>query len=196
MLLVGGPGSGKSMIAKAMASKSWGGWDWVSVSRLVTKSFVSNRDDIFDDQYVIELLYRQIKQSSNNIVVDGFPRSMIQAKSIIEWGNNFLLRLVYLDYSHISIKSLWDCVRLRATCGECGHTIIVRNNEDLIYCNNCKIGAYKRRELSFVKFSKRVCLEQNTSKKIIDSLSSKIDCDIYRVDPCHYKDTLQLIAMF
>ena len=89
ILFLGGPGTGKSTAGKRLAETL--GWPWVSSGALLRESkeqWVIEKlktAELFDDAMVAELVLPRI-ESVNNVVLDGFPRTLKQAKLMIDRG--------------------------------------------------------------------------------------------------------------
>ena len=89
ILLLGGPGSGKSTVGQRLAQDM--GWPWVSsgaILRESTEPWVIERlktAQLFDDEMVSDLVFGRL-EGVENAIIDGYPRTLRQAEIIVEKG--------------------------------------------------------------------------------------------------------------
>lgn len=89
VLFLGAPGSGKSTQGKSFAEKM--GWVWLSTGEMLRQSkekWIQEKlatGELFDDEFITEMALTEIKKHEN-VILDGFPRTLIQAKKLVEAG--------------------------------------------------------------------------------------------------------------
>ncbi len=92
MILILGPaGSGKSLQGQFLAIRH--GWTWVSVGRLLRRSNnleienLLKTGDLLPNKIVDHTLFKKLDEifSLDKVIVDGYPRSLAQAKSLVSY---------------------------------------------------------------------------------------------------------------
>lgn len=87
ILFLGAPGTGKSTAGKRLAATLQ--WPWISSGELLRESkepWVIEKlktAELFDDGMIAELVLPRIK-NTQNVILDGFPRTLKQAKIMID----------------------------------------------------------------------------------------------------------------
>lgn len=89
ILFMGAPGSGKSTQGKMWAEKH--GWVWLSTGEMLRNSkegWVQEKlatGELFDDDFITKMALEEIRKYEN-LILDGFPRTLVQAKKMVEAG--------------------------------------------------------------------------------------------------------------
>ena len=89
ILFLGGPGSGKSTVGRRLAETL--GWPWISSGELLRESkepWVVEKlktAELFDDGMMAELVLPRV-ESAQNVILDGYPRTLKQAKIMVDRG--------------------------------------------------------------------------------------------------------------
>lgn len=89
ILFLGGPGTGKSTAGKRLAETL--NWPWISSGEILRESkeqWVIEKlktAELFDDGMIAELVLPRV-ESARNVIIDGFPRTLQQAKIMVDRG--------------------------------------------------------------------------------------------------------------
>ncbi|MBN1282140.1 MAG: nucleoside monophosphate kinase [Alphaproteobacteria bacterium] len=101
-VIMGGPGSGKGSVAHGLCEKE--NFTCIETGALLRSLPEDSRaakliasGSLVPDSELFGLVEEKINES-NNVLLDGFPRTLPQAKWLIEkYSNEFSIRIVYLD---------------------------------------------------------------------------------------------------
>lgn len=118
ILLFGPAGSGKSTQGRALADLY--GWRWLSVGQVLRDSGefdeTLNNGMLVDDATVVRLMDEQIKFAESEgmeIVLDGYPRDLEQAKIMFEAGSSFFDKIDGAIVLQVPVEELWKRLELR-----------------------------------------------------------------------------------
>ena len=112
ILLLGGPGTGKSTVGKSLAAKL--AWPWMSSGEILresTEPWVIEKlktAELFDDEMVSELVFSRL-EGVENAIIDGYPRTLRQAEITVERG----LRIDLIIELTIPIEEALERLSLR-----------------------------------------------------------------------------------
>ena len=102
IILFGLAGSGKSTQGQILAKKH--GWVWLSVGQVLrdTGRFdkILEKGDLVPDEKVVKIMHekiRTIRQTGQDIILDGFPRDLWQAKWVAEHLAGDISQAIVLD---------------------------------------------------------------------------------------------------
>ena len=129
ILLLGPPGAGKGTQAARLSQR-------LGVEHLATGDILRaevadgtdlglqakeymNRGDLVPDELVIKMLLSRLKGTSRDVIFDGFPRTMAQAKALddaMKETGAFIDRVIYLE---VSTQELVRRLSGRFTCAGC-----------------------------------------------------------------------------
>lgn len=141
LVFLGAPGCGKGTIAKIFEEKL--NFCHISTGDLIRNAISSNKElgemlkqiisngNLVSDEIVLKLLNEKLKDCSSNLILDGFPRNLLQAQKLDEMIK--IDKVVYIDTPYDIIKE-----RLvgRRTCENCGKVY----NLDIYNSNTCSCG--------------------------------------------------------
>ena len=107
VIFFGPPGSGKSMQGQIMAARH--GWRWISTGDLLRRSGdpeiaeILKTGNLISDEVVNKLFYQAIADDSE-IILDGYPRTLDQARELIDRVGDRINLAVVLEVSIDEIK--------------------------------------------------------------------------------------------
>ncbi|WP_339048654.1 nucleoside monophosphate kinase [Candidatus Mesenet endosymbiont of Phosphuga atrata] len=141
VIIFGPPGSGKGT-QSCMLSRKYG-LNIIAAGDLLRAAVIANNIDIkvknaiesgilVEDKFICDIIYKQIKLSANNFILDGFPRNLNQAKflnKVLEEMNQVINYIVELQ---ISDNLIIERIVNRFICLNCG------NIYNFMYINECK----------------------------------------------------------
>lgn len=140
----GAPASGKGTRIEILRDR---GFTTISTSQLLKNSgFDLSGGNLISDDVVIELVSEAISKTQGNIILDGFPRTVPQALSLIENGIHIdkvinidapteLLveracnRLTCPECGEIFTKTDFKPPKVKGICDNCGSHLIVRDDD-------------------------------------------------------------------
>ena len=129
MIIFFGPtGSGKSVQGQLMAIRH--GWRWISAGQLLRDTsdpeIISFLKDgaLVPDDYTNRLVFQQIDKALNidgldNIILDGYPRRVEQAKKLLEYGGKVQAVIVF----DVDSGEIFDRLHLRGRIEDNPETI-------------------------------------------------------------------------
>ena len=134
---------------------------------------IMNQGKLVDDEIIIKLIEKELTNSSlNGFVLDGFPRSLAQAKKFNELLNKLNKHLDLVLYLNIDKENALNRIIGRRTCPNCGriYNILIENskplNENL--CDECNVSLTKREDDNEVTFNKRYDTYVTETSPLID----------------------------
>ena len=179
-IFLGPPGCGKGTQAKILADrlsvKSFSAGDLLrheieikSDIGLEVKGIIQKGDLVTDD-LIAKLVQKNAEpHTSNDIIIDGYPRSMGQAALLMEWieKSNQDVKVIFFD---IPKEELLDRVINRITCASCGVMYNLKTNKPkkIGVCDKCGGTDFKRRKDDDPEtFKKRLITNEKESTQII-----------------------------
>ena len=177
IVLLGPAGSGKGTISHFL-SKNYG-LKHISTGELLREN-IKNRTALgisaenytskgllVPDEIVIEMIKNIVDIQSNNLIFDGFPRSIIQAKKLDEICNIDLV-LVIIAKQDLLIQRLLS----RRVCPKCNFIYSTEDNVDI--CNNCKTKLIVRDDDNLETIKKRLSIYNKSIKKLTQYYDKKV----------------------
>jgi len=181
ILLLGPPGAGKGTQAARLSQR-------LGVEHLATGDILRaevadgtdlglqakeymNRGDLVPDELVIKMLLSRLKGTSRDVIFDGFPRTMAQAKALddamTETGA-FIDRVIYLEVSTQELvrrlSGRFTCAgcqvpyhkesspsRVEGICDSCGRELTQRPDDRLEFVLT-RLSVYKRQTIPVLEF--------------------------------------------
>lgn len=105
ILLMGGQGVGKGTHARALIERD--GYGYVEAGAMLRAlppesrlAQIIARGELVPDEDLFDLISNAIKDTSGDIILDGFPRTLGQAQWIVQnYADKFDIRVIYLNVS-------------------------------------------------------------------------------------------------
>ncbi len=157
-VLIGPAGAGKGTLAEILKKN---GFEVYTTSEVLRENNVEipKNGELVSDDTVISSVKNKIVNSTGNLFLDGFPRSVRQAKALFE-SNIEVERVIVLD---CPIEVLLERSKDRVICKNCRQTYTLSAFKWPIVegiCDNCK------KELIYVKRTEDT--PENTQKRYDD----------------------------
>ncbi len=133
----------------------------------IAKKFVED-GDLVPSMYVIPLILKKIKNSTKDILLDGFPRTLNQFKQLEEFINENKGYMVKLLEIKISIPKLQQRVggRWHCHCGEIFHTVYRPPNIEGI-CDVCHKKLFRRRDEGLNVLKNRILIFRKRTMPLV-----------------------------
>lgn len=135
-VIMGVPGSGKDTQASLLESDN--GFKIIRVGQLIRElsrkdkelNKIQKKGDLADEILVNELMSDALDRQpeNSNILSDGYPRSLTQAKKLEEMCLNKKIKLVKVLFLHVGDKEVLKRLNLRARADDTDETIQNRLN--------------------------------------------------------------------
>ncbi|MBT3297481.1 nucleoside monophosphate kinase [archaeon] len=178
LILLGAPGSGKGTVSECLVKE----FDLKHVSPGVIlreeikkettlgkdiKAFVE-RGDLVPDQFVVEVVKLDIN-GKDNYVLDGFPRTIVQAESIEEIGVDHVIEL------EVSEDIVIERFSGRRVCPKCnaGYHIKFLKPEVEGVCNKCQTELIQRKDDNPEIIKERFRVYHEKTQPLIDYYKNK-----------------------
>jgi adenylate kinase len=213
LILFGSPGVGKGTQAKIISKNL--NIPHISTGDILRKAVkeqtelgkkageLMSHGELVPDDLMIELIKEVLtsEECKNGFILDGFPRTTVQAEELDELFDNISITNVILIYITAEEKEIIKRLSNRRACKECGNIFNLKEIEGLDFCPNCgaKNSFYLRNDdkeeviknrldifnsstmpvLGYYKNKNRVIevngfdTIENVNKKIVDSLKAK-----------------------
>ena len=140
ILLLGPPGAGKGTQAARLSQR-------IQAEHLATGDILRaevatgtvlgiqaqtymNRGDLVPDALVIKMLLSRLKEAGRDVIFDGFPRTMAQAKALdgaMKETGTFIDRVIYLKVSTRELVRRLS--RVEGICDSCGRELTQRPDD-------------------------------------------------------------------
>ncbi len=146
LVFVGPPGSGKGTQAELVSNESK--FDKLSTGDIIRGEIKSDTElgrrlnqivsngELVPDELMEEILYSKLRQVSNNVILDGFPRTLNQAKNLEENFGGADIKVFNFEVSEdILIKRITG----RYICSNCNvnYNKYYNNTIKVSVCDNC-----------------------------------------------------------
>lgn len=179
ILLIGPAASGKGTLAEKLEKE---GYEKITISNILRKYNVPiPKTGLVDDDTVINALEKALKDSSDKVVLDGFPRTPNQALKLVSSDIRINRALVL----NVNLQTLIDRANDRVVCSKCGqsYTKIGNYKRPKVFgiCDACKAPLYKRAEDNPIDVTKRY-EEYRVNNKMILYILTKYNVKLIEVD--------------
>lgn len=177
-VFVGAPASGKGTRIEECIKK---GYISISTSKLLRAAgFDLTKGTLINDDDVIKLVKRELEKIDDNIILDGFPRTVNQAKSLIDNGVE-IEKVIYICTPE---GMLYERVSNRLTCLNCQASFtkdsFKRSKIDGV-CDHCGGELVSRKDDSKELLRKRIKIFETETKKVL-VLFNEVNIPIVKVD--------------
>lgn len=173
VILLGAPASGKgtfkSQIIKYMEKENLK-YTAIETSSLLKKKFqkIIATGDLVNDQDVIEVVKEKLAITEKVVILDGFPRTLVQAESLLSL-KSFDFKIIKLEATK---EEIIKRVEYRRICPKCGTTYNL-SKKDLCpkiigICDRCTTPLTKRDDDKNI--SKRLDIYYQNIKEVEDYL--------------------------
>ncbi len=141
LILLGAPGCGKGTISKLFQERL--NFCHISTGEIIRKTIALNNEfgemlrqiitkgELVSDEIVLKLLCEKLNECGSDIILDGFPRTLFQAKKLDEIAK--IDKVIYIDTPYDVIK---ERLAGRRICQNCGKVY----NVNLHSMNSCDCG--------------------------------------------------------
>ncbi|WP_339045576.1 adenylate kinase family protein [Candidatus Mesenet endosymbiont of Agriotes lineatus] len=164
IIIFGPPGSGKGTQSCVLSKKY--GLNIITAGDLLRAEVVANNIDIkvknaiesgtlVEDKFICDIIYKQLKLSASNFILDGFPRNLNQAKflnKVLKAVNQVINYIVELQ---ISDNVIIERIANRFMCFNCGNIYNLMYINEINKCKKCGSKEirqrYDDRDLSIVR---------------------------------------------
>ena len=133
----------------------------------IAESFVKE-GDLVPSMYVVPLVLKKIEKSENDILLDGFPRTLNQFRTLEEYCHRNGFKKVLLLEIKISIPKLQQRIggRWHCHCGEIFHTVYRPPKVEGI-CDVCGKKLFRRQDEGANVLKNRILVFRKRTKPII-----------------------------
>ncbi len=189
IILMGPPGAGKGTQAAKLVKEY--GLTQISTGDLFRKalkektkfgviaSYFIQFGHLVPDDYTIEMVRDYLKENINNFgngfILDGFPRTIIQARELESIGKEFNFDIDAIINLDIPSEKLVKRLSGRRTCKECGATFHVEFNPPKVegICDKCGGELYQRPDESEEAVQVRLDTYEKQTRPLIDYYTMK-----------------------
>jgi adenylate kinase len=188
-ILLGAPGAGKGTLAeKLIAKNKFGHISTGNLCRINIKnqSEVGKKIEplcktgkLVPDDLILEMMQESLKEklpSTKAIILDGFPRTIIQAKALVEIlqkseFSGVKIKLIHLNIPDVSV--LVDRITSRIVCSnpECQGTFSLKDLTSM-ECPRCKSELKKRPDDEVEAIKNRIKTYQTSEKELLNFFNS------------------------
>lgn len=182
IILLGPPGSGKGTQAGYIIKKY--NTEHVSTGDILRKEVSSGSDlgleakeymdsgNLVSDQLIIEMVTNYIADIPS-ILLDGFPRTLEQARAFENKLSNLKKNINHVIYFELSNETIIERLSKRITCRKCGNTY-VKGMTNLKCENGCsQDNLYQREDDKPQSITKRLEVYQSETFPLIDFYKEK-----------------------
>ena len=186
LVLLGPPGAGKGTLA-ALLKKSLGILH-ISTGDMLrdeikhntpvgheAKKLIDN-GNLVSDELITTLIKARLKElPSNNYMLDGYPRTLVQAEQLDEYLNDIHKPLDCAVYMEASLKKIIFRLSGRMVCRNCGMLYHRSTRPPLKtgVCNKCSGELYQREDDNEETIKTRMHIYQESTKPIVQYYESK-----------------------
>ena len=189
IILMGPPGAGKGTQAKKLVEKyglvqiSTGDLFRAAIKEQNKFGVIANYfikygylvPDDFTNEMVYDYLKEHLSEFKNGFILDGFPRTVVQARELESWEREFGFKIdanVNLD---IPEEELIGRLSGRRTCRECGNTFHIMYKPPKVegVCDVCGGELYQRSDESEEAVKVRLKKKKKQTRPLIDYYAMK-----------------------
>ena len=189
IILMGPPGAGKGTQAKKLVEKyglvqiSTGDLFRAAIKEQNKFGVIANYfikygylvPDDFTNEMVYDYLKEHLSEFKNGFILDGFPRTVVQARELESWEREFGFKIdanVNLD---IPEEELIGRLSGRRTCRECGNTFHIMYKPPKVegVCDVCGGELYQRSDESEEAVKVRLATYEKQTRPLIDYYATK-----------------------
>ncbi len=189
IILMGPPGAGKGTQAKKLVEKyglvqiSTGDLFRAAIKEQNKFGIIANYfikygylvPDDFTNEMVYDYLKEHLSEFKNGFILDGFPRTVVQARELESWEREFGFKIdanVNLD---IPEEELIGRLSGRRTCRECGNTFHIMYKPPKVegVCDVCGGELYQRSDESEEAVKVRLATYEKQTRPLIDYYAMK-----------------------
>lgn len=192
IVLFGKPGAGKGTRLSKFLEGRETQFDVLSVSNLLKKAVKEqtkqgkiaesymNSGNLVPDDIVNNIVIEGIKSAEKDVFIDGFPRTVVQAKAMLDAGVYPNLVIEFYVDDEIVLQRAKD----RIVCNQCGEPYTTnsfkRPKTDGI-CDKCNGKLIRRKDDEESVVRKRLEVYQNETYPVLDVFKS-VDIQIHTID--------------
>lgn len=150
---------------------------------LKAKSYM-DRGELVPDEIVLEMLVGAINRGNGNFVLDGFPRTVAQARALdglLESRKIKLNRALFMEIDDLTLK---ERLTGRRVCRECGAVYHVKFEPPKVEgkCDSCSGALYQRKDDSEEVIGVRLATYRKETAPLKDyyekaGILKAVDCD-------------------
>ncbi len=185
IILIGPPASGKGTQADILCKAI--GYHIVSTGTVLRKEISSSGKDasvikekvdsgeLVDIEIIQRLMDRECQVNKENILFDGFPRSMDQVLFLDEICNRIDMNISRVIHLNVQLSTILERISKRAICDSCGYTGII--HDGIFVCAECECSSYVlRSDDKSDKIAHRYEIYENSIREIMSFYSNKVMC--------------------
>lgn len=213
--LLGGPGAGKGTVAVALAPRL--GINHLSTGALIRAeiaagtAFGNQVKDLIEkgalapDHLVMQILERALRapENSRGVILDGFPRTLNQARMLDELLGRWGVKLEKAVWLELSESDLIERLSLRRTCSNqsCGRTYHLTFEAPRVdgQCDNCQSALYQRKDDVAEAISTRLVTYREESRPLREyyaqSASDTADGVLTFLNPTNAMSKSEVLAL-
>ena len=184
IILIAAPAAGKGTIAKYIEDKYH--YNHIGIGNLLRDEVKNNtsigkriipileKGLLVDDEIIKEVFGKELKRTNNNIILDGMPRTLAQAKILDELDDNLdnieIDKVIYIDIDKdIAISR----IESRLVCEDCG-SVYNKNNIEERLCTKCGGNLISREDDNEEVFLDRYNTFINQTKPLLEYYGDKV----------------------
>jgi len=184
IILIAAPAAGKGTISKYIEDKY--NYKHISTGDLLRKEIKNNtkigneiksildKGSLVGDDIIREVFEKEFKKTKNNIILDGIPRTLAQAKMLDELDksndNVEIYKVIHIDIDKdIAIERIEN----RLICENCGSVFSKKLVKDNI-CTKCGDNLVSRKDDNKETFLDRYDTFLNETKPLLDYYNDKV----------------------